>query len=95
MRDTLIFRFFVRLGSMGVFILPFLLGIFLVYSWFQSNFILPVDAKDKKMISFSVKGGDTLDSIKESLLKEGLIKNGLSLKPVSYTHLTLPTKRIV
>ena len=35
------------------------------------------------------------EKVYESLLKEGTQRNVLDIMPVSYTHLTLPTKRIV
>lgn len=85
MRDTWIFRFFVRLGSLGVFILPFLLGIVLVSSWFSNHFLHPINPTDKTEISFQIQGGETLDTVSKSLVDKGLIQSSLSIKLFSET----------
>ena len=51
-------------------------------------------SNDKKVIMFNdLKKGDIIKSNQLGILCEGVLME--SVNPVSYTHLTLPTKRIV
>ena len=51
--------------------------------------------KSIKSIHFVGIGGSGMCGIAEVLINQGYEISGSDLKAVSYTHLTLPTKRIV
>ena len=56
------------------------------------NYLLPVDVEPQSEDEIATKTAD----VNELLDRLGNIKHGLNIVvPVSYTHLTLPTKRIV
>lgn len=80
MRNTAIFKFFLALGGLGFYILPFLLGVFLVFSWFQNNFLLAVEPTAKETVAYRVQGGKSLEDIAQDLEEKGLVQNSLSIK---------------
>jgi UPF0755 protein len=80
MRDTPIFKFFLNLGGLGFYILPFLLGVFLVFSWFQTNFLLPVDPTSTETVGYQVQAGKSLENLAKELEEKGLVNNSLSIK---------------
>ncbi len=60
--------------SIGLFIIAFIFGAFGTYSWFQSNFFLPVNPESKETQIFVVNKKDTLKKISENLEEQNLIR---------------------
>ena len=59
---------------------------------YYANSMIPQGSLELDKIVFSIAAKKFLTSY---LIKEGVKENKVNTEPVSYTHLTLPTKRIV
>ena len=78
-KDSFLHRFFANLGALGIYVLPFLLGIFLVFSWFNGNFVAPLSKGSSEKIGFQVESGWNLQKVAQELESKALIKNWWSV----------------
>ena len=67
------------LGRVGGYLIAFIIGVFLVHSWFKSNFLAPVVPGSTEQVYFEVGKGSNLKTISEELENRSLLKNWYSL----------------
>lgn len=72
-------RFLTALGRIGVYFIPFLIGLLVVLLWFRSNFISPVAPGDTTPVLFEVLKGGNIKSISKELESRSLIKHWYSV----------------
>jgi UPF0755 protein len=72
LNKSLLLRFFATLGGLGIYVLPFLVGLVLVYFWFHHNLLAPVSKGSTETIVFQVQAGWDLDKISKELHTSGL-----------------------
>ncbi len=80
MEKNKLFKFFVILGKLGLYLMPiYIIGI-LIITWIKVSFILPVDANAKESVKFSVTQGASLEQIASDLEKQKIIPSAYAFK---------------
>ncbi|MCB0325100.1 MAG: endolytic transglycosylase MltG [Bdellovibrionales bacterium] len=79
MSKRFVLRFFATLGSIGLYLVPFLAGAILVFWWFNSNLLSPVAPGSDEVVLYEVKEGEDLPTISEGLQARELLRNAWSV----------------
>lgn len=76
-------RFFATLGSIGIYVLPFLIGLGLVYAWLHGSLLAPIEKGNKETVLFEIKEGWDINTIAQKLEDSGLLAKAWSLEFLS------------
>lgn len=72
-------RFLAAIGKIGVYFIPFLVGLLVVLLWFRGAFLTPVNPQNTTPVLYEVVKGANIGTISHELESKGLVKHWYSL----------------
>lgn len=87
-------RILITLGRFGIYLIPFLIGIIVVFGWFKSTFG-PLNPGSTKIIPFLVNPGVTFTSIGKDLEAQRIVKKDYAVWFLSKLKVAADTKLLV
>ncbi len=83
MNKDFLLRFFVTLGSLGIYVVPFLIGLGIVFFWFNQNLLAAADPESKETRIFEIREGWDIDKISAELHAAGFTNTDWSVSFLS------------
>ena len=72
-------RILAAIGRIGVYFIPFLIGVLIVLLWFRASFLTPVTPGDTTPVLYEVVKGANIKSISKELEQKGILKHWYSV----------------